>query len=502
MATGEQVEEAQAALADAARQGLLLSLGDALVRLGYLTATQYDHAVRLIAAQQAGGIQQLGQYKLLRKLGEGAMGAVFLAEDTYAARQVALKVISKKHARDAEFLTRFRREAKAAGRLNHVNIVGAYTVGEDLGQCYLVMEYCDGEALDAALKRDHHLSWEKAVEIVMQAARGLQHAHEHALVHRDIKPANVIVTTAGVAKILDMGLSKDVSGGTQSFNTATGMALGTPHYISPEQARGDKTIDGRADIYSLGATFYHLVTGETPFHGSTATAVILKHLSEQLPNPQDINPEIPDSVVHVIQNMMAKEPDDRYPDCRALLADLELVIDGKMPSSQAIEWSKSSVAMRRVPVAAPQRAGSGRYRAQAAAGEPRQAPAGAHPLRGTEKHESVQPRGTAQTRQGLQEQTGLRDSGLGWRRLGHAAQRQGGRERPTVLRKRLHAVGAEIREQDRKPAGTAAGQDTPADDVRARFRVLCRNGEREGRHARCGRAGFQAPVCGPVHQNP
>ncbi|MGD0093440.1 MAG: protein kinase, partial [Planctomycetota bacterium] len=295
--------------------------------------------------------------------------------DLNVGRKVAVKVLPKRHSDNQEFLTRFRREAQATGKLNHVNIVAAYTVDEERGLHYYAMEYCEGEPLDSILKREHFIQWDLAANVVLQVARGLKHAHEHGIIHRDIKPANIFIckplgpsrdregavgpladargsedpfAEGFVAKILDLGLSKTL-GSASSFYTQTGLALGTPHYISPEQAKGDRNVDGRTDIYSLGATFYHLVTGETPFHASTPMVIMMKHVNEQLPNPQDIRDEIPDGVVHVIQKMMAKAPADRYRDCKELLDDLELVIDGKMPSSQAIEMGKSSVAVARVP---------------------------------------------------------------------------------------------------------------------------------------------------------
>ncbi|MCY3020097.1 MAG: serine/threonine-protein kinase [Planctomycetota bacterium] len=309
IATLDQIEAARAAQADSAKKGLLLSLPDVLIQQGIITPTTRENIEKKLQAQQSGGIKQLGQYKLLKKLGEGGMGAVYLADDTHVGRQVAVKVLAKKHAGDAEFVTRFRREAKAAGSLNHVNIVSAYVCGEDQGYHYLAMEHCDGEPLDKILKRNGFLAWDRAIEVTLQVARGLKHAHEHAIVHRDIKPSNIMICKplrgagipagagAGatdplaegfVAKILDLGLSKNISGDEQSFYTQTGVAVGTPHYISPEQAKGEKTIDGRADIYSLGATFYHLVTGQTPFQASTPMAIMYKQINEQLPNPQDI----------------------------------------------------------------------------------------------------------------------------------------------------------------------------------------------------------------------
>jgi len=344
--TFEELEAARAAQSQSAKNGVLVSLADVLVQQALIRPNVRENIEKKLQAQQQGGLQQLGNYKLLKKLGEGGMGAVYLAEDLTMQRKVALKVLPKKHAGDSEFLTRFKREAKATGKLNHVNIITAYDAGEDMGHHFYAMEYCEGEPLDAILKREKVLTSEKALEIVIQVARGLKHAHDHGFIHRDIKPANIFVTATGIAKILDLGLSKDISDSEKSFNTQSGVALGTPHYISPEQAKGDKGIDGRTDIYSMGATFYHLITGQTPFQGSTAALIMLKHLNEQLPNPQDINEEIPDGVAHVIQKMMAKETDDRYADCAELLADLELVSEGKMPSSHAIDAVKSSVAVR------------------------------------------------------------------------------------------------------------------------------------------------------------
>ena len=347
-ATLEQVEAAKAAQAQGAGEGVLLSLGEVLVQQGVLTAAMRENVEKKLQAQQTGGIQKLGSYKLIKKLGEGGMGAVYLAEDLSLGRMVAVKVLPKKSASDPDFLARFRREAKAAGALNHVNIVGAYTIGEDQGFHYIAMEYCECDPLDGVLKRDGLLPWDKALEIIIQVARGLKHAHDHGFIHRDIKPANIMlcmplrstgetpVLQGGfVAKILDLGLSKNVDAGEQSFVTQTNVALGTPHYISPEQAKGDKDIDGRTDIYSLGATFYHLVTGQTPFQGSTSAIIMAQHINRRLPNPQDINAEVPRGVVHVIQKMMAKKPSDRYSDCQILLDDLEMVRTGKMQSRTA-----------------------------------------------------------------------------------------------------------------------------------------------------------------------
>ena len=345
-ATIDQINAAKAVQAQKAKQGILISLGEALVLQGVLTAAMKENVEKKLQAVQQGGIQKLGDFRLLKKLGEGGMGTVYLAEDTLAQRRVALKVLPKKFASDGDFLMRFRREAQAAGKLNHVNIVGAYALGEELGNHFYVMEFCEGESMDQRLKRERVLSWRHAVEVIRQAARGLKFAHERGFIHRDIKPANIFLTKEGIAKIFDLGLSKNIMEGDQSFNTQTGVTLGTPHYISPEQARGEKTVDGRTDIYSLGATLYHLITGETPFQASTAAAVMMKHITEQLPNPQDFRDDIPDGVVQVIQKMMAKDARDRHTTCTELLQDLDLVADGKPLSKVAIEVEKSTVAQR------------------------------------------------------------------------------------------------------------------------------------------------------------
>ncbi len=258
------------------------------------------------------------------------------------------------------------------GQLNHPNVVAAYTTGEERGLNFYVMEYCDGEPLDKLLKREKRLPWDRCVDLTLQIARGLKHAHDKHIIHRDIKPGNIFVTREGVAKILDMGLSKNLSDAEQSFNTVTGMALGTPHYISPEQARGEKNVDGRSDIYSLGATLYQLLTGTTPFQGSSPAVIMMKHLNEKLPNPQDLVPEMPDGVSQVLQKMMAKEPADRYADCAGLIADLELVAQGHMPENADVTEDKSSVMEPAIP-----RTGVDRSRGKKPVGPRAKAPTGA-----------------------------------------------------------------------------------------------------------------------------
>jgi serine/threonine-protein kinase len=342
-ATDAQVKDALREQAERALKGASAPLSQILVEQGVITAAQRENIEKKLDSQREEA-KRLGPYRVVRKLGEGGMGAVYLAEDASTGEKVALKVLPKIASKEQDAVRRFLREVESARKLEHPNIVRAGAAGEDKGFHYYVMEYVAGETLGARIKREEAFPPDEAAKMVLQVAYGLKYAHEQGYIHRDIKPENVIVTPEGVAKILDMGLSKNIDE-AQTFRTVTGVTLGTPHYMAPEQARGDKGIDGRADIYSLGATYYHMVTGETPFHGTTAIELISQHLKKQLPDPRDIRDGIPDGVVHVIRRMMAKRPDDRYRDCQELITDLELVLGGRNPSSQALEAARSAVGL-------------------------------------------------------------------------------------------------------------------------------------------------------------
>jgi serine/threonine protein kinase len=341
--TPDQVNAALAAQSKSLQEGKPISVAEALVQLGLLTPPQKESLEKKVKDQQA-GVTQLGPYKLVKKIGEGGMGAVYLATDPASGRSVAVKVLPRHYGANAEFVKRFKREADAATKLRHPNIIGAFATGEDQGYHYYVMEYCDGQPLDQLLVLEKRLAVDRAVGLALQAARGLRYAHDQGIIHRDIKPSNIFITRDGTAKILDLGLSKDIGDSALSFKTVTGAVLGTPHYISPEQAQGEKDVDGRTDIYSLGATLYHLLTGRTPFEGATALEILSKHVNTVLPNPQDLREEIPDPVVHILERMMAKEPRDRYRDCGMLIADLEEVTSGRTPKSQMIAPGLTTIA--------------------------------------------------------------------------------------------------------------------------------------------------------------
>lgn len=274
---------------------------------------------------------RLGPYRVISKLGEGAMGAVYLGHDDEHDRRVAIKVLPRMFAGKPEMVSRFRREATAAGTLRHGAIIAAFRTGEDNGTHYYSMEYCAGESLSQLLERRGPFTFDALLPILLQVVSGLQYAHGQGFIHRDIKPSNLMVTAAGVAKILDLGLTKNIDDADASFNTLTGMAMGTPHYISPEQARGEKTIDGRADIYSLGATAYHLLSGQTPFEGSTAAVIMIQHLTREPPDLHRLLPDLPLGAVYLVRRMMAKNPAQRHADAAALRSDLELLISGKLP---------------------------------------------------------------------------------------------------------------------------------------------------------------------------
>ncbi|MCW8129253.1 MAG: serine/threonine protein kinase [Planctomycetota bacterium] len=313
------------------------TLGDLLVKHGSLKPRIKEVIETRIREGHTGPLKKLGKYILIRKLGEGAMGAVFMGLEIEgdSAAEVAVKVLKKELTQGNKTLVdRFLREAKSAVALTHENIVSAKGAGEEDGFHYYVMDYFEGEPLDVMLKRDKKIGATRAVEIIIDAAKGLGYAHGLGFIHRDIKPANIYLTKDGPAKLLDFGLVKNVDQASQEALTAPGTVMGSPHYISPEQVKGGKDIDRRTDLYSLGATLFHMVCGRPPFQGSSAATVIMAHISQPPPEPRTLSSEVPPGLSQVILRMMAKERDQRYPSCEALLKDLEEVRAGREPKFQ------------------------------------------------------------------------------------------------------------------------------------------------------------------------
>lgn len=262
------------------------------------------------------------RYKLIAKIGSGGTADVYLAIDLVDNTELAIKVLHSQLADDIEFVKRFRREAEAATRLNHKNIVKIYSINEEDNTYYILMEYVKGDNLKGVLNRQGYLPVEEAVAIVMQITDALIHAHQNKVIHRDIKPHNILYND-GEIKITDFGIARTIS---QSTITHTGSVLGSIHYLSPEQARGGWT-DERTDIYSLGIVFYEMLTGELPFSGDTPISVILKHLEDDYVYPRELRPEIQQSVENVIRKMLVKNPRNRYSSAAEIKLDLGTVLD-------------------------------------------------------------------------------------------------------------------------------------------------------------------------------
>ncbi len=322
-------------------------LADILVSEGTIDSTTADRltkALRRIVrderAKSEGGMlvnKQIGGYKLVRRIGEGGMGEVYLAEQLTMHRTVALKILHNKWADDEEFRKRFLLEARAAGKLNHQNLIQVYDVNKYQGKYYFSMEFIDGVTVEDLIRHEGALPVEKVTNICMQVCQALKYLANHNIVHRDIKPANIMVTKDGTVKLGDFGFIQSV---WDSELMQEGTTIGTPDYISPEQARGERNLDVRSDIYSLGASLFHMLTGKTLFQG-TCSKVMRDHIETEPPKLNELRKDLPKDLVRMLSKMTAKQPIDRYQTPEEVIQDMDLLridvahAEGAIPSSRS-----------------------------------------------------------------------------------------------------------------------------------------------------------------------
>ncbi len=316
--------------------------------LNEVAQAQDDAAARKPTAEKAESekppsknkASQLGDFKLLKKLGEGGMGEVYLARQQGLDRNVALKVLSKQLGKKTTFVERFFREARAMARLDHPNVLKVFAVETNQGRHYVAIEYVDGQSMQDWVDELGQLTVADSVLVTIHCAEALLHAHQAQLVHRDVKPDNVLVTRSGLVKVADFGLAKAADEDVSMTQSGTGM--GTPLYMAPEQARNAKTVDLRADIYALGCSLYYFLTGELPFQGDSALELVMAKEKGQFTSARKLNSDIPDRLDLIIDRMIAKDPDHRHADCNEVLADLNALglagdslsfIDGAQPTA-------------------------------------------------------------------------------------------------------------------------------------------------------------------------
>jgi serine/threonine-protein kinase len=342
LTTEDELKEARRLLNQAEKEGRGVSLTEALVKAGGLTESQARRILALLAKEpSAPAPPSAGEeaaapkltipgIQILEKVGRGSQAIVFRGRQVSVDRIVAVKVMLTKTARDPQARQRFVQEARAAAKLSHNNIVQAIDAGETPeGYPYFIQEFVDGTTVYDLLKeRGGPLPEERALEIIIHMAEALAHAHSRGFIHRDVKPKNIMLTKEGLAKLADMGLARQVA---DVDVEELGKAFGTPYYIAPEQVVGSAKIDFRADIYSLGATFYEMLTGRPPFTAPTPQQVMQKHVTSPLIPPDHVNKALSAGVSEVVEVMMAKRPADRYKSTEDLLVDLRTVAGGQPP---------------------------------------------------------------------------------------------------------------------------------------------------------------------------
>ncbi len=289
---------------------------------------------------------KIGDFELMEKLGSGSMGEVWLAYQKTMDRKVALKILAPKYGSDSNFIDRFMSEVKHSAKLSHPNIVTAFYAGTDKGHYYLAISYVIGKTVEDLQMEKGQFKEKDALGIIMSITNALEYAwNDFKILHRDIKPANIMVNKRGEAMLLDLGIAKSVE--EESNLTMAGTVVGTPYYISPEQAMALGDIDFRSDIYSLGTTLYHMVTGSVPYNATTAMAIIMKHINSDFPMPDLLKTDLSPGCSRLIEIMMSKEREQRQHSWGELRADIEQVLAGNMPGSanssdETVIFSKSA----------------------------------------------------------------------------------------------------------------------------------------------------------------
>jgi serine/threonine protein kinase len=293
--------------------------------------------------------RMVGEFRLIRRLGKGGMAEVYLAEQTSLKRNVAIKVLRHRDDQDIEqTLKRFKAEALAAAGLSHPNIVQVYMVGEDRGTHFIAQEYVQGYNLREYLQRKGPPDAQLALHIMKQVAAALQAAGQAGIVHRDIKPENIMLTKRGEVKVADFGLAQLVMGGERLNLTQTGMTMGTPLYMSPEQVSGSK-LDQRSDLYSLGVTFYHLLAGQPPFNGETAVMVAMKHLNDKAAPLHDARADLPAALCDLIHQLLEKKPEDRPENAQVVLKEIKRISQERAGQAEAAQGASLHLSVPQLP---------------------------------------------------------------------------------------------------------------------------------------------------------
>ncbi|MGH7145873.1 MAG: serine/threonine protein kinase [Planctomycetota bacterium] len=325
------------------RNGKQIDLASILVSLGFCDRQELLKIHQSLKGR-TGDFPGISGYRIHRKLGEGAMGSVFLAEQIASGQNIALKVLSPELIGDREYYERFMREVEALKALHHPNIVAGIDAGSSGGHTYYAMEYVNGPSLQKWIEVRKKLPIDYVLKICLQVSRGLAHARHTDIIHRDIKPENILIKVPvdqqGIAvppggdedvfKITDLGLVKRTGASADASLTQAGFAVGTPHYMSPEQARGEE-VDFRTDIYGLGCSAYHAIAGRPPFNDESPVRVMAQQVNTEAPDIRQFTPEVPSDVVAILRKMLAKDRKDRYLSYKSLVDDLTAVMEKKAP---------------------------------------------------------------------------------------------------------------------------------------------------------------------------